>query len=68
MKFVSFTILLLTVTLIACKKNNPEKLIKPRNFNMGFSTTSQGNEDIEFNQTYDTLQKYSDIDAGGNKN
>lgn len=57
-----FPILLLVIlTAVACKKNNPQKVIKPRTFNMGFSTTNFGTEESDQDQTYDTIQKYGDI-------
>jgi hypothetical protein len=57
-----FSILILaTLTFIACKKNNPQKVIKARTFDMGFSSKSFGTEESQQNQTYDTIQKYGDI-------
>lgn len=53
--------LLVTLSFIACKKNNPQKVIKSRTFNMGFSSTNFGPTELDQTQTYDTIQNYGDI-------
>lgn len=60
MKFTILSCLLIAISF-SCKKNNPQKVIEQRTFNMGFSSSSFGTEDEQQEQTYDTIQQYGDI-------
>ena len=59
-------IVCLLLILISCKKNNPQKLIQSRTFKMGFTTNNLNyieneEEEGDFEQNYDSIQKYGDI-------
>jgi len=61
-KNVLFIVVILMLN--GCKKNNPQKLIQPRTFNMGFTTNNLPyieSEEEGLIQSYDTIQKYGDI-------
>ena len=49
------------ILLIACKKNNPSKIIENRTFKMGFSTWPFGPELADVNETYAFVLNNGDI-------
>lgn len=52
---------LLILLASSCKKNNPEKIINPRDFLMGFSSWSFGPTIENVNDTYDFIFENGDI-------
>jgi len=54
-------VLVIFISLLSCKKNNPSKVIDDRQFKMGFSTWSFGPSQSDVDETYDFIFENSDI-------
>ena len=52
---------LLSVLILSCKKNNPDKVIDDRNFLMGFTSWPYGPNQADVDDTYDFVMSKGDI-------
>lgn len=62
MKYL-FSVVFIASLTVACKKNNPVKLIDNRNFKMGFTSWSYGPNLEDVNGTYDQIFSHGDVYA-----